>query len=122
MIALICAQAQHHRGLVPLFHFWSEIAMGSPIVRRGVDPSKGHGCFPPTQPIQGSSNVRVNGFGAVRQGDMYSPHRCKDVVHAGRKALSSSTVRVNSRPVHRASDGISCGDSAGRGSPNVRAG
>lgn len=96
--------------------------MGKAIIRRGVDSSNGHGCFPSTQPIQGSRNVRANGIGVVREGDMYVPHRCGDVVHSGRRAKSSSTVKVNGRRVHRQGDSISCGDTAGAGSPTVRAG
>jgi uncharacterized Zn-binding protein involved in type VI secretion len=96
--------------------------MGKPVIRVGVDKSKGHGCFPPTQPTSASSNVKANGIRVVRMGDKYSPHRCGKVVHGSRVAQSPSTVKVNGRPVHRTGDQISCGDSAGKGSKNVRAG
>ena len=96
--------------------------MCKPVIRVGTDKSKGHGCFPPTQPVSSSTNVKANGIKVVRMGDRYSPHRCGKVVHGSRIAQSSSSVKVNGRSVHRMGDGISCGDSAGRGSPNVRAG
>lgn len=96
--------------------------MGKPIIRLGVDKSKGHGCFPSTQPISAASTVKANGIGVVRMGDRYSPHRCGKVVHSSRIAQSSSTVKANGRPVQRTGDAISCGDSAGKGSRSVRAG
>ena len=96
--------------------------MGKAIIRKGRDASAGHGCFPPTKPTQGSNNVKVNRIGAVRMGDMYQPHKCRKVVHAGRQAQSPSTVKVNGRKVHRKGDGISCGDKGSNGSPNVFAG
>lgn len=90
------------------------------VIRVGVDKSKGHGCFPPTMPLTASSNVRANGIRVVREGDTYAAHRCKKKIHSTRTAKSSSKVRVNGKRVHRTGDPISCGDTAGAGSPNVR--
>lgn len=94
--------------------------MGQAIIRKGVDATKGHSGFPPTTAIQASTNVFINNIGAVRQGDQYAVH-CNSSCHQG-KAMSSSTVFVNNKPVHRKGDKLSCGDQAIAGSPNVFAG
>lgn len=94
------------------------------IIRKGTDLSTGHGCYPPVLPSQGSPNVKVNGKSVVRQSDSYDVH-CKQCgkkrpCHRG-AARSSSTVRVNGKPIQRAGDSITCGDTAAHGSSNVRA-
>lgn len=94
--------------------------MAQAIIRKGVDKTKGHSGFPPTSAVRSSTNVFINGIGAVRAGDDYAPH-CNSGCHVG-KALSSSTVFVNNKPVHRKGDDLSCGDKAIAGSPNVYAG
>ena len=95
--------------------------MGQSIMRLG-DKSTGHSPgFPPTPSILASTNVMVNKRGAVRSGDKYQIHCLGPSCHVG-NAISSSTVRVNGKPVHRTGDQITCGDFAGMGSTNVKAG
>ena len=93
--------------------------MAQSIMRLG-DQSKGHG-YPPTPSIQASTDVLVNGIGAVRSGDKYAVHCLGSSCHQG-TAISGSTVLVNGKPVHRTNDPLSCGDTAGMGSPTVKAG
>lgn len=93
--------------------------MGQNIVRLG-DKSTGHGAWGPNVPVKASTNVFVNGIGAVRLGDDYAPHKGPST-HP-EKALSGATVFVNGKPVHRTGDPCSCGDTAGMGSANVFAG
>lgn len=90
-------------------------------VIRKTDKSSGVCGLPPTLPLRGSQNVRVNSKSCVREGDPYAPQRKRKKKHMTRVAKSGSSVRVNGRRVHRTGDPISCGDRAGRGSPNVRA-
>lgn len=93
--------------------------MGQSIIRLG-DPSTGHGAWGPNTQVQASSNVFVNGIGAVRDGDSYKPHKGPST-HP-ETAKSGATVFVNGRAVHRTGDPCSCGDTAGQGSQNVFAG
>ena len=70
-----------------------------------------------------SPNVFINGKGAGRVGDSYTPHGCEfHPVHVGVIAAGSQTVFVNGRRIGRIGDGISCGGSVIEGSPNVFAG
>lgn len=95
--------------------------MGQSIMRLG-DKSLGHSPgFPPTPSIKASTDVMVNGKGAVRVGDKYQIHCSGSSCHIG-SALSGSTVKVNGLSVHRTGDPIDCGDKAGIGSPTVKAG
>tara|TARA_Y100001963_G_C6782393_1_gene450699 strand:+ start:2996 stop:3280 length:285 start_codon:yes stop_codon:yes gene_type:complete len=94
--------------------------MGQSVIRKFADKSKGHKGFPPTHAKQASTDVFANGLGLVRLGDEYEKH-CNSGCHKG-KALSSSTVFVNGRPVHRRGDKTDCDDTAIAGSPNVFAG
>jgi uncharacterized Zn-binding protein involved in type VI secretion len=97
-----------------------EIQMAQAIVRKGIDATKGHSGFPPTTAVEASTDVFINKVGAVRMGDSYAPH-CNSGCHVG-KAMSTSTVFINNKPVHRMGDDLSCGDKAVVGSPNVFAG
>lgn len=90
-------------------------------VIRKTDKSMGSCGLPPTLPLRASRNVRANGKPVVRAGDPYAPHRKRKKKHLTRVAKSSARTRVNGRSIHRQGDPISCGDRAGRGSPNVRA-
>lgn len=56
---------------------------GQPVVCLG-DLSAGHGSFPPTPAIEGSSGVFVNGIPVVREGDRYADHSDGDTVHTNR--------------------------------------
>jgi len=93
------------------------------VIRKGVDDSAGHGCYPPRSADEGSPNVFVNGIPVVRVGDHYPTHCCPGgPCHDGVASGGSSSVFVNGKPVHRNGDAISCGDTASNGSPNVFAG
>jgi len=72
----------------------------------------------------GSLNVFVNGFGAMRAGDMYTPHCCVVVACHPVMAMSAGPKKtnINGLPVHTNGDVMPCGDTAGVGSPNVMAG
>ena len=95
--------------------------MGVSCMRLG-DNSAGHGCFGPTPAISGSHNVFINSRASVRQTDQFETHCCV-ICHSDRRAASgSSKVFVNSLPIFRIGDSISCGDVGGQGSNNVFAG
>lgn len=94
--------------------------MGNAVIRKAVDKSTGHGCFPPTVAIMGSPNVFANKSAVVRKGDPYRLHCCKSC-HSG-NATGSSTVFANGKGVTRRGDKITCGDTSSAGSSNVRAG
>lgn len=91
------------------------------IVRKGTDKHIGHASptpnpFHKTSYVQGSSNVFVNGAGAVRLGDSTG---CGDPATG-----SSSNVYVNGIKVHRKGDstgghGSWVGNAAATGSGNV---
>lgn len=96
--------------------------MGQKAIRLGIDQSTGHNGYFPVVAVSASSNVFVNGKGAVRKGDSYAPHWKRDSrPHTG-SARSSSSVLINGKPAQRAGDGNSCGDTASNGSSNVRYG
>lgn len=86
-------------------------------VRLG-DSTTGHGCFPPTTLSSSSSNVLVNGIGAVKVGDTIIPHCCV-TCHDGTQASGSGNVIINGTGAARVGDSISCGDSNAAGSANV---
>ncbi len=96
--------------------------MGQGVHRLG-DATSGHGCWLPSQAIEASENVRVNGRGVVRQGDKILPHICPEIpeTHPG-VYIGSGTVRANGRPIQCVGSGVSCGDKALTGSDNVRIG
>ncbi len=97
--------------------------MGRAIIRLQTDASTGHGCFPPMLPVTASANVFSNGIAEVRDTDMYGPHCCPNVgCHPGNALPGSGTVFVNGLATHTQGAGISCGDTAAGGSPNVFAG
>lgn len=88
-------------------------------VRLG-DGTTGHGCFPPTTLGSASSNVLINGIGAVKVGDSIIPHCCPGSgCHGGTQASGSGNVMTNGNAQARVGDSISCGDSNAAGSPNV---
>lgn len=96
--------------------------MGKGAHRIG-DNTTGHGCWPPSQAVGGSDNVRINGKGVVRQGDTILPHTCPDIpeTHPGTYA-GGGKVRANGRPIQVIGSAVSCGDKAAEGSDNVRVG
>ena len=58
------------------------------------DVTSGHNGFPPTTLITSSSNVIVNGRGAVRSGDMIKTH-CNKSCHDGSVVIPYRSVNVN---------------------------
>ena len=96
-----------------------------PAVVRIGDMSTGHPhCYPATPAVGGSSNVLINGKGAVRVGDAWQTHgACPDhSPHSGTSSSGSSSVFCNGKALCRIGDSISCGDTMAEGSPNVFAG
>lgn len=94
-----------------------------PAVVRFRDVCSGHADFPPRDNIEASSNVFANSLGVHRQGDYWNVH-CNPVpvCHSGFTTSGSSSVFVNSKPIARIGDDISCGSTCAQGSPNVFAG
>ena len=95
-----------------------------PKAARLGDTAGGHGCFPPTAIIAGSSDVSINGKPAARKGDAALLHACPCpyVVHGvhGRTInAGSSTVSINGKPAARVGDAIDCGGSVASGSGDV---
>jgi len=91
-----------------------------PAVVRVGDNSTGHGCYPPMAATTGSPNVFVNSRPVVRVGDYWNSHACPgSLPHDGVASSGSSSVFANGRPIVRVGDSISCGDTAGEGSPDV---
>jgi len=80
-----------------------------PPITRITDIGSEHGCYPPTQAIEGSSNVIACGKGVFRKGDSLEPHSCGDSTHNRHSEGSSSTVFVNSKGVVRVGDAVDCG-------------
>lgn len=88
-------------------------------VRQG-DTGKGHDRCPPTSATGGSSDVLINGKPAMRVGDAYAPHGCKDhAVHPRSQAAGSGTVFINGKALARVGDAIDCGGEATSGSDDV---
>ena len=93
--------------------------MGKPAARVG-DMHSGHGCFPPTNAVVGSPNVKVNGRQAMMVGAMYQTHCCpKKGCHPPIQSSGSGTVRINGRPASRLGDMTGCGAATISGSSNV---
>ena len=86
----------------------------TPAVKGGL--STGHGCFPPTNLTQGSSNVFAGNMQVGRVGGQYAPHTCGQTTHAGSaRAISdgSNSVYVNNIKCGRLGSNVNCGDSVG---------
>jgi uncharacterized Zn-binding protein involved in type VI secretion len=93
-----------------------------PAASRSGDSCSGHGTFPGRPSYGGSSDVFINGIGALRTGDGYVPHCSPKKCHSGSAAGGSGSVFVNGKPLMRIGDGVSCGSVSAMGSPNVFAG
>lgn len=94
-----------------------------PKITRLGDVGSGHDFCGDRNLASASPNVFINGKGAGRVGDSYTPHSCEDhVPHIGAISGGSQSVFANGRRVGRIGDGISCGGSVAQGSPNVFAG
>lgn len=95
-----------------------------PGAARLGDSCAGHGCFPATPIIAGSSDVIINGKPAARKGDAVLLHPCTcpnlpHGVHSRAISAGSSTVIINGKLAARIGDAIGCGGSVAAGSGNV---
>lgn len=84
------------------------------------DTDTGHDACPGTVLVSASTDVIINGKGAGRVGDSYSPHGC--IVHPSHTAhiiSGSSTVIINGLAAARVGDAIDCGGTVATGSPDV---
>jgi len=79
--------------------------MGAAAVRLG-DTCSGHGGYPPRASTGGSSNVNINGLGAVRVGDSWASHTNGSTAHTGIQSTSSATVKINGLGAARIGDQI----------------
>jgi len=92
------------------------------VSRINIDASTGHGCYVPRPNTpNGSSDVIINGQGALRVTDAWPVHVCPSIPdsHGGSQSGGSSTVFVNGLALARIGDSISCGDACAAGSPDV---
>lgn len=96
--------------------------MGKGVHRKG-DATQGHGCWPASQAIDGSDDVRANGMGVVCEGDSILPHTCPDIpeTHPG-TYTGGGTVRANGKAIQVIGSAVSCGDKAAEGSDDVNVG
>lgn len=84
------------------------------------DSCTGHDACGPMPLTKASNNVFINGKGAGRVGDTYSPHGCiGHPTHSDYISQGSSTVFINGIPAGRIGDSVSIGGSVQGGSPNV---
>lgn len=82
-----------------------------PAKARLGDPSSHGGTI-----ISASGDVRVNGIGVARTGDM---HSCPQKGHGVTALSSGSHIKGNGRPVIRVGDSAGCGATITSGSPSV---
>lgn len=66
---------------------------GIPVVLVG-DLSQGHGSFPPTPIVEGSSGFTLNGIGISRDGDAYADHTDGENVHTNRVGISAARLTI----------------------------
>lgn len=68
--------------------------------------------------ITASSDIKANGIGVARDGDL---HSCPIPTHGVTPLSSGSTTKVNGRSVIRVGDTAGCGAAIVSGSPDVGA-
>lgn len=99
--------------------------MAQPASRLG-DKTTGHNPYPPRPSKEASTNVLINGIGAVRVGDEFEPHgkpggrhaSASDYKHVAEEG--SATVFVNGKAAVRIGDPVDRdGDAIAAGSANV---
>lgn len=91
-----------------------------PAATRKNDCCTGHdGCGP--VPLVGcSSDVFINGRGAGRVTDGYTPHSCSaHLPHSDKISVGSETVFINGLPAGRVGDAVSIGGAVRDGSSDV---
>lgn len=95
-----------------------------PSAARLGDSCAGHGCFPATPIIAGSSDVIINGIPAARKGDAVQLHACPcsntpHGVHGRTISAGSGNVIINGKLAARVGDAIDCGGTIAAGSGDV---
>jgi len=94
-----------------------------PAVARLGDACTGHGCYPPRQNVEGSSNVFVNGIACHAEGDAWIPHGCGVCTpHGGSAGTTGKKVYVNGDEISTVGTPVDCGSTIAEGSSNVFAG
>ncbi len=91
-----------------------------PSATRQGDCCTGHDSCPPVPLAGRSPNVFINGLGAGRVGDQYTPHGC--VLHSSHSdsiATGSGSVFINGKPAARVGDAVSIGGTVQNGSGDV---
>ncbi|MBG6241070.1 MAG: hypothetical protein EKE20_03405 [Candidatus Symbiopectobacterium sp. Dall1.0] len=68
------------------------------------DNDTGHGSYPPTSVVTGSSTVKVDGLPLARQGDPLAPHGHSRTISGG-----SSSVFIDGKSAARTGDTVSGG-------------
>jgi len=91
-----------------------------PITRLG-DIALGHGSFPPTAVIEGSTDTISNNKPTHRMGDAIAPHGSPSPSppHPRMSACGSPNTLVNNKPVVRIGDCVACGGLLASGSSNI---
>lgn len=90
-----------------------------PQAVRHLDLCAGHGCWPPRPNATASLDVYINLRGAHRLRDLWQAHCCGPACHGAYQKTGSPDVFVNSRPIARVGDEVSCGTYNMTGSLNV---
>lgn len=91
-----------------------------PAATRQGDCCTGHDACAPAPLVGCSPNVNINGRGAGRLGDDYTPHGCvTHPAHPDHIAAGSSTVNINGRPAARVGDAVTLAGAVQDGSPDV---
>lgn len=92
------------------------------ITTNPINLTQGH-CWAPTIPQNGSQDVFVENFPAVRVGDTFVDHvpGCTPIptTHSVIPLIGSPTIFVNNLPLVRDGDAMACGDVADNGSFTV---
>lgn len=93
----------------------------APPIARIADVGLGHGSFPPTLVITGSSNTTVNSRVVARIGDLLSPHGSPSPSPPHGRVICTGSFKtsVNSRGSARIGDFICCGGLLCTGSGNT---
>ena len=93
--------------------------MGVKVIRE-TDLTCGH-CYNPTPAADFSSDVFVNGLGAVRENDPIVPHTWPSIpnTHGGNFQGLGRQVFVNGKELIGNGNPVSCGDTTCNGSDNV---
>ena len=82
----------------------------------------GHSPWAPNVTVMASTNVIIEGRGAVRAGDDYALHSAGPSPHPEKAVCTTQSVFVNGKQIHRQGDINSCSDVAGPDSTTVFAG